>query len=239
VLALFCRFFLDSRDTACGIMLALLALKPQYLPFLLLPIIAQRRWQALFAFAASLIGLSLAAAAYFGLPTVLGYPAVLANMESFRVDVYPAWMVSLRGPLSMFLDHKLALEMSLIVSLMALAVLFLIWRKAKGQAISVTVALTVVAMLVFSPHTHSYDLTLLAVPAALSVPQLTRWQWGQSKDYKLCDLLFLAMPIIGFILFGLTAVAAKMGIRSLIFFAINVLLLVTCYRNWKQAQVQQ
>jgi len=163
LLALYCRFWFESRDIACGVSLGLSLIRPQYFLFLLIPAIAQRRWRIVAASFSTCFILLFMSGLVFGFDTVINYPKLVAAVDSADWAVIPWRMVSIRGPLTILLEQKLAFQISSAIALLALVAFFFMWTKTKTSkaALLPAFAATIVGMLVFSPHTHVHDLICL------------------------------------------------------------------------------
>lgn len=216
VLALICLYFAalrSGRGFAAGIGLALASVKLQYLPFLAVPLLVLRRWQA--AAWALTAGASLLAMAgiLLGWQTIAEYPSVLAHAETsgFYTGVAPTEMVNLRGLVAGLMPG--APQEWLIVSstLTGIAVTLAIWTvAARSAAWDWALALTVVACLIFAPHVHAQDLVLLALPAALTLQSTSlfsragsRWATGWQSVLVLYPILswilLISMPVWHFV----------------------------------------
>ena len=190
LVGLYCFFFWALRRghaVMAGSVLALSTFKPQYVILLAVPILALRKWRLLLAAVVFEIGQLALAGFTIGWENVLGYPQILARAETdpTLAGVFPEQMASLRNLLSIFGNQRLTLTVNAVCLLVAAALAFVLWRKigkrllgeaslADGRECDLlfnwSAALTLTLALLLSPHTHIYDLVLLAGVAVLTLP---------------------------------------------------------------------
>ncbi len=231
-----------GSDTTAGIALALMSIKPQYALFMAIPAIALRRWKVLTSAAASglvLIGVSIL---FFGIKTLIAYPALLHQTEKTDPAVFPTWMVSVRGPLSIVMDLDQALSISTILYALAFLALLAFWLKfvaGSSQAkIRIAIGITLLSCLLTSPHTHIYDLVVFAAIAAI-IPMRSFFETtGMPAAFVVWSRVMVLCPILSFCIYLLTEVHAffKFGgeIVGVGFFIVNCCLfglLVWLYRS--------
>lgn len=231
-----------GSDTTAGIALALMSIKPQYALFMIIPAIAMRRWRVLTSAAASglvLIGISVL---FFGVKTLVDYPALLHQTEKTDPAVFPTWMVSVRGPLSIVMDLDRALSISTIMYALAFLALLLFWlRSAAGSSqtkIRIAIGITLVSCLLTSPHTHIYDLVVFAAVAAI-IPMRSFFETtGMPAAFVVWSRVMVLYPMLSFCIYLLTEVHAffKFGgeIVGVGFFIVNCCLfslLIWLYRS--------
>jgi len=239
--ALFYWSWVTRRDLPGGVALAMCSIKPQYLIFLLLPTLAACRWKLIACALVAELILIILAWATVGFENVIGYPNVLFHVETSATvhGVNPEQMISLRACLSQILPQTVALPVSLVVCFACLIALFLAWRLAirrQGQAIPWAMALTVTAGLLVSPHTHFYDCLLLALPAALTLPNLNIWQALEEPDaaFRTWCLTLLIYPLIGVFLFAAWEFIPGAIHQPLPTMIVNLILLISailCFRS--------
>ena len=169
-----------KRDLLCGIALALISTKFQYVFFLLIPLLAKKRWRAIAYAAGAGISLLAFSALVVGSQNVLNYPAMLVNAETTKdyLGVFPEYMISLRGVLSLVMDRHNALLANTVILFLGLIPLFLLWKhQARNdfkESSAWAMTITIILALFLSAHTHIYDDVLLLLPAALTLPLLWR-----------------------------------------------------------------
>lgn len=211
LLALVCFFywsFSQKRDIACGIAAGVAAIKPHFLLFMLIPVALSGRKKLLAATAAALAVVLLGPGFIVGWTNVFCYPAFLLHYETTREFdmLFPERMVSIRGLLTLALPPAAALAAAFAAFALALALCSFIWHRClKKQTISAAwaMAVSLVLLLVASPHTHVYDLILLALPAALTLPT---WRAGEilalaPPSLKLWCLTLLLYPLLSWLAF--------------------------------------
>jgi hypothetical protein len=199
-------------DVACGIGLALMSIKPQYAVFLVIPAIAMRRWRVLVSAAASGAVLLIASALIFSVKTLVDYPALLHQTEKTDPAVFPTWMVSIRGPLSILMDLDLALNISTITFALAFLALLGFWLRfvAKGSQtkIRIAIAITLLVCMLTSPHTHIYDLVIFAAAVAV-VPMKSFFETtGLPAAAVVWSRVMVLYPLISFCIYLLTEIPA-------------------------------
>lgn len=204
--------WLRGNDFACGIGLALMSIKPQYAVFLVIPAIAMRRWKVLVSAAASGAVLLIASALIFGVKTLVDYPALLHQTEKTDPAVFPTWMVSIRGPLSILMDLDLALNISTITFALAFLALLGFWLRfvAKGSQtkIRIAIAITLLVCMLTSPHTHIYDLVIFAAAVAI-VPMKSFFETtGLPAAAVVWSRVMVLYPLISFCIYLLTEIPA-------------------------------
>ena len=231
-----------GNDTAAGIALALMSIKPQYALFLAIPAIAMRRWRVLqSAIASGLVLLGLCAL-IFGVKTLIAYPALLHQTEKTDPAVFPTWMVSIRGPLSILMDLDQALSISTILYAVAFLALLVFWLRSAARGtqtkIRIAIGITLMSCLLTSPHTHIYDLVVFAAVAAI-VPMRSFFETtGMPAAFVVWSRVMVLYPLLSFCIYLLTEIPVFMKFGGEIvgasFFIINCCLfalLVWLYRS--------
>jgi len=167
--------FVRGREGAAGSFLALTAAKPQYAFFFPLILAAKRRFRALAGFGAALFGLYLAGAVLAGAAWPGDYLRMtfLEATGSDTIGVHPIAMHNLRGALTGVwpgIDAHLALYLSGAASLLGFVAAYRAWPSgwpAGARSWDLAWALSVVMVLLGSPHVNTHDLVLLLLPGAL------------------------------------------------------------------------
>jgi hypothetical protein len=244
--ALYCKFWLESRDTPCGIVLSFVTVKPQYFLYLLIPAIAQRRWRILAVALFSCLVFLVISGLVIGFDNIVNYPKVLTRIESGDLAVYPRHMVSIRGPVSILLGQNLGFQIGTGIFFLSMILLFFMWLRTPKTAVLPAFAATIMGMVVFSPHTHPYDLTFMALPFVLIAPSLKNKDILRSLPgyHRLCISIFVFLPIlIYFPLVGLFSFAPKDSVAhgeplAWTFSLINLLLLFLIIGQWQSAKKQ-
>ncbi len=167
----------ERRPVVAGLLLGLLALKPQYLPVPLLYLLVSKNWRAFGACAGALCGLALAGIAAIVLREGAGAAPYLAHYyvaaagfvgryftTGQQDQIYvQGWQYSWSGFLiSAGLDPNPLLTGDLL--LLSAGTLALAWWKCNRSAALVATAL---GMLLLTPHSTFYNWSMIAVAAAL------------------------------------------------------------------------
>jgi hypothetical protein len=241
--AAFCLAWKRRRDVICGAILAISTVKPQYTPFLALPVLGAQRWKVLIAaafFEAVLLG---ACILIYGLDNVVGYPSFLMHAESSSVyaGVHPEKMVSLRGLLSSFLPQSVVLPVSFVALAASLSLLWVWHAASKGdkQLLPWAMGLTVVFALVVNPHVHFYDCLLLSVAAGLTLPTVNLFAAVklQPVSLRVWTSLLLLYPILSCGLFVYWDVFRQWSESSINPFAfLNLFLLLSGFYYFRSLQ---
>jgi hypothetical protein len=190
-----------------GLSISLLTVKFQYMPLFATALISLRRWKLIATAISILVLLLLAAGNTIGWHNIYSYPSILFQAETVHknINVHPESMVSLRGLLTCFFSQAQVMWISTGLLTVALIGAYKLWQLTAQQRISIewSVALTTVASLVFSPHSHIYDLLLLALPAVLTLPSLSPVSINKIADpwLRIWSWLLLIYPVLSWFLF--------------------------------------
>jgi hypothetical protein len=162
---------LERRPVLAGVLLGLLAYKPQVWVLVPLALLASRAWLALAATVATVVVQSLAALLLFGLSCWLDFLAAArwagseaAAAEMFeRVHAHMTTLLAAAKILGLGNGPAMALQMGGA----ALAVAAVAWAFARHPASHARTAVLVTATFLVSPYTLNYDMLLLMPAAAL------------------------------------------------------------------------
>ena len=162
---------LDRRPVLAGLLLGLLAYKPQVWLLVPLALLAARLWWALLALVATAAVLSLASLLLFGADFWLSFVAAAqqagtgtAAAEMFaRVQVHMTTILAAAKILGLGDGPAMALQLGGAV----LAVAAVIWAFGWHSSSNERTAVLVTATFLVSPYTLNYDLLLLMPAAAL------------------------------------------------------------------------
>lgn len=235
-LFLFCTFvygFIAKREAIAGLTLSILSTKPQYLIFMAIPALVDRRWKILLWAALGEAALLLASTAMFGPSNVFGYPSILFHQETSSkvIGVHPDEMVSMRLVFSLLLPQKLALPVSVLFMFAALILVAAFWYFAskKRELINWAFALTIATAVVSSAHSHVYDSLLLSLAAALTLQTLNLFQALKLEPtaLRIWHATFILYPILGCILFMLHEWFPIPLFQSLSMIAMNTVILIS------------
>jgi hypothetical protein len=177
-----------ERDLPAGLALGLLALKVQWLPFLVLVLLWKRRWKALAGTVGTGLALMLLSTATIGLGWVPGYVQTLMRAQQYARELLldPWYSHSFPGGLTALLgrgtdDVVRAANLLLTVALAGL--LLYLWRGRWQPATSRwdgLMAVTLLAALLTNLQLNTHDLCLMVLPAALGISFLQ----GQAADAR-------------------------------------------------------
>lgn len=161
---------LERAPAAAGIVLGLLAYKPQL--FLLVPLAlsAARAWRALTAAFAIIAALAVASAALFGLQSWFLW---IDEMVGFDAPLQAAWLgntflhgYSLDVCLSLLgLPDPVAAAAQAVVAAAAAGAVW--WAWSRHFAVEARLAVLLVAAIIATPHLQAYDMVPLAAAAIL------------------------------------------------------------------------
>lgn len=200
IIALFFATFLTRRDIACGIILALSTIKPQFLLLMALPVAVKLRWKIVLVAAIVELLLLLLAGSSIGWPAVLNYPHILSSTETNhnQVGYNPQLMTNLRGLYSLFVPPSLTVPLALATSLTGVLSIAWLWFTARTKEQEfVAVSLTVLLYLLFTPHAYLYDCIILTIPLVLTARQVSfGWIFEQSGWRKFWFILLLTVPVL-------------------------------------------
>lgn len=234
-----------GNHIASGVGLALVSIKPQYAVFLLIPVIAMGRWKVLASAAVTGSVLVIVSALIFGIKTLIEYPALLHQTEKSDPAVFPTWMVSIRGPLSILMDLDLALNISTIMFAIAFLIMLGFWlrfvSKASQNKIRIAMAITLLVCMLASPHTHIYDLVIFAAAVAV-VPMRSYFETaGLPAAGVLWSRVMVLYPLISFCIYLLTEIPSFMPfgheILGVGFFTLNCILLAILIWYYRSAHL--
>jgi alpha-1,2-mannosyltransferase len=211
-LALFYGGFrlLDTAPAAAGILLGLLAYKPQLWVLVPLALIAARQWRALAWTLGTVIALALASLAVFGPELWRAFldaareagsarmvDEMLARVSSQIVSLFAAGYV-------LGLPRSVASALQIAGAALAAAAVWMAFRRHPSSVARTAVLAT--ATFLVSPYTLNYDLLLL-MPAAVAL-----FRRGAAEGFlpgeRLLYLVLWLMPLAGMVLsrFGLPVV---------------------------------
>ena len=157
----------ERRPVLAGVCLAMLALKPQYLPVPILYLLWSRNRQALLGAGGTLLLLSVAGLVTVGVDPFVAQLQRILNASLDHSAVYlpaqQAWQYSWQGVLiSAGIEPNPALTIDLMV--LSLGAVVVAWAKATPSAAKVAAAL---GMLLLAPYATFYNWSMIVVAAAL------------------------------------------------------------------------
>ncbi len=179
-----------GQDLRAGLILALMAFKPQLALPMALPLIVARRWRALAGGALGLAGWLLLNLAIFSGPLRAWWAQLTLYREVLRAPLFPLWNVrSLYGLFNLLfasISTPLADALTAISSLALLALLIKLWWRAPWAPQSTAwigrVAITLALAPLLSVQLYIYDLSLWFMPLLLVMGALAR-EDGERRRY--------------------------------------------------------
>jgi hypothetical protein len=201
--AFFFAAWWQKKDLLAGIFLVVTAIKFQYLPFLIIAPLMQRRWKVIASFIVAAL-VTIVAIAIWCPTSIFQYFPNLVNTDLKPDDGYSNWMICIRGMWFQLLPKSYAIVLSALSTLSGLAVLAWLWKIAKIERKidhAVMISVTVISSLIFSPHSFSVDLVILAVPAVMLAP-LALAPDGLAKEpaFKIYFGLLALFPILSWLI---------------------------------------
>ncbi len=173
-LALSYYYLRRGREGLAGLALALVLLKFQLLPALLLVLLFKRRWRMLASFAAASGGFYLFAAIFIGFGWPLAYLNTLQAQNGWPniILAKPQLMQSWYGlTFTLFANQTVAMVAFGLLVLLTVGLLLWLWQRLpwqpEGVQWSLGWAATLVAALLITPYLHPHDLVVLALPALI------------------------------------------------------------------------
>ena len=237
LLALLCGFIFfwcRNRPLLAGICLGLATARPQYSVIFLAPMIMRKKWKMFAAFFVTEVALLVVSILTVGWDNVINYPAILFHhdtKENYQ-GVNPQLMISLRGVL-VGMPQPLVLALTCAI----FAIVFLVLLKVSSRSQQTTTSdhwlmcVTLLTAMVFAPHSHFYDVVLLAIPAALTMSAQARQAVGNSTAYQIWCLGLIAAPFLSW----LRIILGSQFPPAYLFLPLHLLMLtagcIICFKN--------
>ncbi len=158
---------MNKRPVVAGVLIGLLAYKPQFGLLIPLALLAGRQWTAIAAADATTVALVAATAALFGPETWLVFWNNLAVIDQKMAEghVPILKMTSLFATLRVLgVDTGVAYALHGALAVAVAAIVAWVWHRRRATAGSA--AVLIVGALLVSPHVYDYDLPVLAVAIA-------------------------------------------------------------------------
>jgi hypothetical protein len=198
-MAAFYYCWMTGRERLAGVFAALTTFKPQFITFMLLPALAQKRWQIFVGFAVAEVVLWLAAGLFLGGKPLTDYFLATRRVASFDWDETFTMLCLLS--FFHYLPHTLTLI--LWIGTFTVSVAFIGWLWYRSPALSRDprscrlVAATIVVSLLTSLYTQLYDAILLLLPAILTLRVAgCKNLFGGSPARKMWWFLLYGLPIV-------------------------------------------
>lgn len=235
ILFLSCYFVALVRDRSFlgGAMLALTTIKPQYTLFWAIPAVALRRYKLVAWCAAFEALLLIAATLLVGWKNVLLYPKILLDADTSArfYGVWPQYMISARGPLTLSLPASTVMPAMLVIDLLAVILLWYICRRyvRARHSMQWCFATTILIGLVCGAHVHLYDAVQIAICAACTWNCGERFQGVSRKIFNIWLGTLVAYPFLSWVFvlafFGFNKTREGLQIYPWPFFILNSILL--------------
>ncbi len=166
-----------ERDLPAGVMLALLVFKVQWLPFMVLILLWQRRWKALLGLTATTLALLLVVVFTIGTGWGPGFLEVIGKAQTWSRELVlqPWYSHSLSGGLAALLgsgSEKTISTINTVATFLVAALLLLIWRGGWRPGTGRwdgCMGVLVLATIFTNLQVNTHDLCLLSIPAALGI----------------------------------------------------------------------
>ncbi len=192
-----------GQDLSAGLALGLLALKVQWLPFILLVLLFKGRWRALLGVLSTGVALSLVVLLTMGTGWIPGYLNIVQSVQQYGRELLldPWYSHSLSGGLTALLGRG-AEDVVRVVNTFAMLVfaglLLFVWRgmwrpgTARWDGL---MSLTVLGTLFTDTQLNTHDLCLLVLPAGLITSGLRLSETGRKVEMRWGLLLWVAYLI--------------------------------------------
>lgn len=220
-----------ERDLQGGLLLGLLALKTQWLPFIVLLLIWKLRWRALLGMAATILSLILLVIATMGMDWIPDFVQIVDMVQHWdRALLLDPWFShSLSGGFGALLgrgsDEVVRIVM-LLATLSVISALAFLWR---GRWLPGTpkwdgaIALTLLATIFTNLQLNTHDLVLLVMPGALGLSYLHSLPNAERLKMAWYALLWVCYLVPAFFL----EVAFEWPIRVIPLFILAMLAVLT------------
>lgn len=209
-LIFFTLFFVALKTAnhfGTGLFCALLALKPHFFLMSVPACFLNRNKNVLLSLILSLLGLLLIAGFAVGFENLLKYPDVLLHAETGNTSatLFPERMTSLRGICTTLLPPTHAHLFTLLGFIAGLIGVTWIWFKAIAKhqmQLNWAMALSIILILITSPHLHIYDCVLIVLAAVITLPtiRLSRVMTLKSLALRAWSLILLSYPLLSWLM---------------------------------------
>ncbi len=198
----------DDRTTQAGLWIGLIALKPQYLPFVLVFLISRRLWRTIAVSAA--VGTTLFAISLpLGFSRWFEFAKLLQKMGTVTVDygVNAHLMWNVRALMTRLVrGHSLSLGnksayigpqpaiIGIVTTLLLVGSLIALYRLRKRDLATHTLMLVVLAT-IFTLHGHHHDVIMMVIPFAVILTAMKQ-KLSEGEYNKQSALVYLSSLII-------------------------------------------
>lgn len=224
-----------NRPIWAGLALGLIGLKPHIAALFIIAELVQRRWRTAFTAIFLILALFAISIANLGWETVSSYPKV-----AYAISSTPEMrsIVCLKMIFNVTMPIDLALKVGAALFPIGALATILIWRKYGPTRFDDAFTATMLLMILFTPYMPSYDMLILALPAAIYLQQI-------SLSPILSDLeqrparAFLTLTLIAYPALTWFCGITTPETTGLLLMAVNVVLLVVCELNLKSGPVAE
>lgn len=202
LIALYFMLWMRGHERLAGVVMALTTFKIQFIPYTLIPALAQKKWRILVSFAITELVLFGVAFAVLGEKPFVDYVSLTTRMGGRPwQDAYT--MLCVRSIYS-YLPHGIAIALSILTCLAGIAAVYLLWRSApaldSGRSSCWLIASSIVLLLLTSVYSNLYDGVLIAVAAVLTLRTVgVKTLLEPDFRYKLWWLILFTYPITSWI----------------------------------------
>lgn len=196
----------QQRYVLAGIIACMVFAKVQYLPMVVAVGFAVGGLRFLAGFSASSLVLLGLCTAVLGWTNILEFPTAIFKYEASSqvMGVAAEQMQNLRGFLVLwFGDTATVHKITGACTIIAAIAMFITWKRVKvstPQQFDMLAAITVLVMLVTSPHTHTQDYIMSLLPCAWIYSAAEHSQLS-SRTKNTLKSLTISFPIVGWVFF--------------------------------------
>jgi Glycosyltransferase family 87 len=203
----------EQRELSAGVWLGLVALKPQYLPAILVLLVARKSWRAVSGFAGAMAALVVASLPWVGVDGYRKFLSLLASFsnEGAKYSAHAELMWNVRGLLTrliergslsatnsdswLILRHE-RLTSTITLALFACSLVGVFW--AKRFPLRIHLALMICVMVILSPHGHVHDTILMLVAVGLAWSLAVKSGTLNTRTHLLIALSSLTLAVAFF-----------------------------------------
>jgi Glycosyltransferase family 87 len=173
----------EGREFSGGVWLGLVAFQPQYLPAILVLLVARRSWRTLGGFAGAMAALLAVSLPFVGVDGYSKFASLLLRFtnEGAKYSAHSELMWNVRGLLTRIVERGTlgaaksdswltlkhdALTSRISLALFACGLVVVFW--ARRFHLRFHLALTICTMVILSPHGHVHDTILMLVAVGLA-----------------------------------------------------------------------
>lgn len=194
----------SKKDVIAGIALGLAMFKPQLVPALAMSAVGLGRGKTILAAIATQSLLLLIAGFVIGFDNVINYPHIVAHAETTAAGVAPERMTSFRAILTMAFGPATAIPLSALLWAVSLVISAALWYDGRNRSEAAQrwlLAITVLLSLLFTMHSHPFDLVLLALPACVTaMPSQPAATTIWARAWR---VILYSYPILGYVLINI------------------------------------